>query len=70
MPAISAANLVSGLLFGSIGFVGFIYGKRMNRWKAMLLGLGLMTYPCFVETPVAVIVIGVAGTVALLLFGR
>ena len=29
MPNLSAANLLAGLIFGSIGFVGFVYGKRM-----------------------------------------
>src|SRR2546423_397661 len=33
MPVFSGANLIGGLVFGSIGFVAFIYGKRMHVWK-------------------------------------
>jgi hypothetical protein len=53
MPVFSGANLIGGLLFGSIGFVAFIYGKRMHVWKPMLLGLALMAYPYFVENDIA-----------------
>jgi len=45
MINLSAANLIGGFVFGSIGFVAFIYGKRMNLWKPMFLGIGLMIYP-------------------------
>lgn len=62
---VSAANLIGGLIFGSIGFVAFVYGKRMNLWKMMLCGLALMIYPYFVENMSIVFGIGVAGTVAL-----
>ena len=61
----SAANLIGGLVFGSIGFVAFIYGKRMNLWKPMLLGIALMVYPYFVTDDVAMIAIGAIGTAGL-----
>ena len=61
----SAANLIGGLVFGAIGFVAFIYGKRMNLWKPMLLGLALMVYPYFISDDVTMIAIGVIGTVGL-----
>jgi hypothetical protein len=61
-----AANLIGGLVFGSIGFVAFVYGKRMNLWKLMFCGLALMIYPYFIANTVAMIVIGVAGSIALL----
>jgi hypothetical protein len=62
---VSAANLVGGFIFGSIGFVAFAYGKRMNLWKMMFCGLALMIYPYFVANTVAMIVIGVSGSLAL-----
>jgi hypothetical protein len=40
----SSPNLIGGFVFGSIGFVAFIYGKRMNLWKIMLCGLALMIF--------------------------
>ena len=68
MPIFGAANLIGGLIFGSIGFVAFIYGKRMHVWKPMFLGLALMAYPYFVENEIALLVIGLVGTGALFLF--
>jgi hypothetical protein len=68
MPAFSGANLIGGLLFGSIGFVAFIYGKRMHVWKPMFLGLALMAYPYFVANDIALFAIGAVGTAALFLF--
>ena len=61
----SAANLIGGLVFGSIGFVAFIYGKRMNLWKPMLLGIALMVYPYFVNDDTTMIAVGVVGTAGL-----
>jgi len=68
MPVFSGMNLIGGLLFGSIGFVAFIYGKRMHVWKPMFLGLALMAYPYFVENDIALFAIGAVGTAALFLF--
>jgi hypothetical protein len=68
MPVFSGANLIGGLLFGSIGFVAFVYGKRMHIWKPMLLGIALMAYPYFIENDITLFVIGAVGTAALFLF--
>jgi hypothetical protein len=65
MFQISAANLIGGLIFGSIGFVAFVYGKRMQLWKMMLCGLVLMIYPYFVEDMSILFAVGVIGSAAL-----
>ena len=65
MLNLSAANLIGGLVFGSIGFVAFIYGKRMNLWRAMLLGIALMVYPYFINDDLLMIAIGTIGTAGL-----
>ena len=65
MLNLSAANLIGGFVFGSIGFVAFIYGKRMNLWKPMLLGIALMVYPYFVSNDAVMIAIGATGTAGL-----
>jgi hypothetical protein len=65
MFQLDAANLIGGLIFGSIGFVAFIYGKRMDLWKIMLCGLGLMIFPYFVSGNAMIYLIGVLGTAAL-----
>jgi hypothetical protein len=59
---LSGANLIGNLLFSSIGFVGFIFGKRMNAWKPMFLGLGLMAFPYFIGDTIMLYVLGVIGT--------
>jgi hypothetical protein len=61
----SAANLIGGLVFGSIGFVAFVYGKRMNLWKPMFLGIALMIYPYFITDDRIMIVLGIFGSTAL-----
>ncbi|HJX97347.1 MAG TPA: hypothetical protein VJ281_00595 [Chthoniobacterales bacterium] len=61
----SAANLIGGTIFGAIGFVAFMYGKRMSLWKPMLIGIALMVYPYFVSDDKIMIVIGVFGSTAL-----
>ena len=68
MPAFSPAELLAGLVFGSIGFVAFIYGKRQAVWCPMFIGLALMVYPYFVADALALWGIGAALTVTLLLF--
>jgi hypothetical protein len=65
MLNLSAANLIGGCVFGSIGFVAFVYGKRMSLWKPMFLGIALMIYPYFVSNDAAMIAIGTIGTASL-----
>lgn len=68
MPAFSMGNIIVGTIFSSIGFIGFVYGKRMSLLKPVLIGIALMAYPYFIENTIAMSVIGVVGTVALFLF--
>jgi hypothetical protein len=48
----SSANLIGDFVLGPIGFVAFIYGKRMDLWKIMLCGLALMIFPYFIADTV------------------
>jgi len=68
MPILSGSNLFAGLLFSSIGFVGFVYGKRMSAWKPMFIGIALMAYPFFISETMALCAIGLAGLAALFWF--
>jgi hypothetical protein len=61
-------NLIGGFLFSGIGFVAFIYGKRMTQWKPMTLGVALMAYPYFVSDTRLLYIIGTALTAALFIF--
>ncbi len=65
MLNLSAANLIGGFVFGSIGFVAFIYGKRMNLWKPMLLGIALVVYPYFISDNIALFAVGILGSASL-----
>jgi hypothetical protein len=68
LPSFSPAELLAGFIFGSIGFVAFIYGKRRDLWKPMFTGLALMVYPYFVADMWALYGIGGALTVSLFMF--
>lgn len=63
-----AANLIGGFLFGSIGFVAFVYGKKQASWKPMLIGGLLLAYPYFVSNTIALYAVGVILTAALFIF--
>ncbi|HEY0368034.1 MAG TPA: hypothetical protein VGC85_00425 [Chthoniobacterales bacterium] len=62
------AELIGGLVFSSIGLVAFTYGKRMQVWRAMLLGIALMVYPYFVSSLLVLYSLGAALTGALFVF--
>ena len=68
MPSFSGAEIIANVLFGSVGFVAFIYGKRMHIWKPMFIGLALMAYTYFVQSPILLYGIGTVLTAGLFVF--
>ena len=44
----TAENMLAWILFGAIGFVAFMYGKKLQKIGPLVLGLLLMIYPYFV----------------------
>src|SRR5580700_10267303 len=62
MSQMSGANLIGNLLFGSIGFVAFVYGKRMTAWKMMFCGLAMMAVPYFIADTAIMYAFGLIGT--------
>ena len=64
----NGATLFGGLLFGTIGFSAFLYGKKQVSLKAMILGAILMVFPYFVSNPIALFGIGGLLTAALFFF--
>jgi hypothetical protein len=60
MASVNTATILWGLLFGSIGFGFFLYGKRQRVVVPMVCGLALMVYPYFVSGTLLLVVIGVA----------
>jgi len=53
------AFLLLGLLFSSIGIGYLVYGRRQNNKMALLCGLGLLVYPYFMSSLVALVGVGV-----------
>ena len=64
----SPAALFALILFGLIGTVAFMYGKRMQQWKTMVVGGALCLFPYFVSQTWLIYAVGCALCVALYLF--
>lgn len=64
----SPAALLGSILFGSIGFIAFIYGKKNSMFRPMLIGIVLMIYPYFFQGTVLMYLIGAGLTAALYFF--
>ena len=64
----NTANILASVIFGSIGFGAFIYGKKQSDLKALVVGVILMVYPYFVSNPIALFGVGVVLTVLLFVF--
>ncbi len=61
----SPSNLFAGLIFGSIGFVAFIYGKKIASFRPMIIGIVLMIYPYLISGTLFLYLIGIALTASL-----
>jgi hypothetical protein len=59
----NASILLWGLLFSSIGFGYFLYGRKQRAIVPLVCGVALVIYPYFVPNVVALVAIGVALTV-------
>lgn len=44
------SSLVASFVVSSVGFVLFIYGKRMSRIPHVAIGLVLLIYPYFISS--------------------
>lgn len=56
----STAQIIWGVIFGSIGLGYFIYGKKQQVAMPMICGLGLMVYPYFVSNTLLLFLVGAA----------
>ena len=61
----TASNIIGNILFSGVGFVAFIYGKKTDGFRKMMLGLTLMVYPYLITNTVWMYVVGVLLTAAL-----
>lgn len=53
-----ASTLLWGLLFASIGFVYYKFGRKRQRPVAIGCGAALVVFPYFVNDPVLMVVVG------------
>lgn len=64
----SFASIAACSIFGAIGFVAFMYGKKMQFMRPMAIGIALMAFPYFISGTLAVYLIGITLTAALYLW--
>ena len=64
----SWAKIWAYVIFGVIGFAAFVYGKKQQCWRPLVIGLALMIYPCCVGSTFALWAIGIALTACLYFF--
>ncbi len=53
-------DLFLGLLFGAVGGVYIAYARRQRSALFLLTGVALIAYPYFVDSALAIILIGLA----------
>ena len=53
------AQLVWGLIFGSIGFAFFIYGKKQRAIVPLMAGIALCVFPYFVSNVYLLVFAGI-----------
>jgi hypothetical protein len=52
------STILWGLLFGSIGFAYFFYGKRQDNLVARYTGVALILFPYFVLNDFILVLVG------------
>lgn len=60
-----AAYWIGNILFSGIGFVAFVYGRKQTQWRAVFIGIALMTYAYFVPNTLIMYAVGFVLTIAL-----
>ena len=40
-------NILAGIIFGTLGYGAFSYGRKLELWQPIAIGLSLMIYPYF-----------------------
>ena len=61
----SAVKIFACTIFGAIGFVAFIYGKKNKFFRPMIIGIALMAYPYFISGTFFLYFVGIVLTAAL-----
>ena len=61
----SAAKIFAYIIFGMIGFVVFMHGKKNKFFRPMIIGVALMVYPYFISGTFLLYFVGITLTAAL-----
>jgi len=51
------SSLLWGVIFGSIGFAFFVYGKKQQSMMPLISGIGLMIFPYFISNSLILILL-------------
>lgn len=65
----NGAKIFACIIFSTIGFVAFVYGKKNKFWRPMIIGVVLMTYPYFISGTFFLYLVGIV-LIASLYFWR
>ncbi|MFT5207146.1 MAG: hypothetical protein ACI9CF_000895 [Candidatus Omnitrophota bacterium] len=68
LAGFSIWGMVGGLVFGSIGLIAFLYGRKVSSSKPMVLGVALMVYPYLLHGTIAIYCVGIVLTASLYFF--
>jgi len=64
----TASNLFGQILFGAIGMGAFVYGRKSEQLRPILIGVALMAFPYFVGATWVLYAVGSFLTAGLFLF--
>jgi len=59
LSSLDMTSLLWGLLFGSIGMIYFVYGRKQGRPVPLISGIALMVFPYVVSNSIAIVLIGI-----------
>ncbi|MGD8939476.1 MAG: hypothetical protein PVJ72_08850 [Gammaproteobacteria bacterium] len=54
----NTAQLIWGLVFGSIGFGFFIYGRKQRAVVPLMTGIALFIFPYFISNIYMLVIVG------------
>jgi hypothetical protein len=57
---VDTSVLLWGLIFGSVGFGYFLYGKKQRAVVPLVCGIALMAFPYFISNTILLVVAGIA----------
>lgn len=61
-------TILAGLVFGTIGFGALVYGRKLELWQPVAIGVVMMVYPYFIPGALWSWGIGIALCVLLWIF--